>query len=100
MDADARRPTPPPPMSAQDLSALIRQLQPEVVITHPVTDVHPGHRHPAEPVLAALPEAAQRQAAHSTAARPARAWYPRRCVASAGAGICDDRVQYPAQAAA
>jgi N-acetylglucosamine malate deacetylase 1 len=46
----------PQPMSAQDLSALIRQLQPEVVITHPVTDVHPGHRHAAETVLAALPE--------------------------------------------
>jgi LmbE family N-acetylglucosaminyl deacetylase len=36
---------------------LITGTRPEVVITHPLADVHPGHRPVAEAVLAALPEA-------------------------------------------
>lgn len=45
----------PAPMSTHDLRGLLTRLLPEVVITHPVTDVHPDHRHTADTVLAALP---------------------------------------------
>lgn len=36
---------------------LLLELRPDIVITHPVRDVHPAHRHAAESVLGALPEA-------------------------------------------
>ncbi|WP_236568138.1 MULTISPECIES: PIG-L deacetylase family protein [unclassified Nocardiopsis] len=38
------------------LAALVEQKRPEVVITHPVRDVHPDHRRVAEALLEALPE--------------------------------------------
>lgn len=38
------------------LAALLEQERPEVVITHPVRDVHPDHRRVAEALLEALPE--------------------------------------------
>ncbi|NKY96640.1 GlcNAc-PI de-N-acetylase [Nocardiopsis dassonvillei subsp. albirubida] len=38
------------------LAALLEQERPEVVITHPVRDVHPDHRRVAEALLGALPE--------------------------------------------
>jgi LmbE family N-acetylglucosaminyl deacetylase len=41
----------------QSLSALMIQLRPDVVITHPTSDVHPDHRSLAATVLAALPDA-------------------------------------------
>ncbi len=45
------------PPSPQAIGDLIAALRPEVVITHPLADVHPGHRGIAAAVLAALPEA-------------------------------------------
>jgi LmbE family N-acetylglucosaminyl deacetylase len=36
---------------------LLNQVRPDVVITHPLHDVHPDHRHAASTVLAALPDA-------------------------------------------
>jgi LmbE family N-acetylglucosaminyl deacetylase len=45
------------PLTAEAISALIARLLPEVVVTHPATDVHPHHRGVAEAVLAAIPDA-------------------------------------------
>lgn len=45
------------PASPQAIGDLIARSRPEVVITHPLADVHPGHRHIAAMVLPALPEA-------------------------------------------
>ncbi|OHV63682.1 PIG-L deacetylase family protein [Pseudofrankia sp. BMG5.36] len=42
---------------AEAISALIARLRPEIVVTHPATDVHPHHRGVAEAVLAAVPDA-------------------------------------------
>ncbi|MFJ9446421.1 PIG-L deacetylase family protein [Kitasatospora sp. NPDC101235] len=39
------------------IRALLVELKPHVVITHPVLDAHADHRHAAEAVLEALPEA-------------------------------------------
>lgn len=47
----------PIPVTAAAVAELITEVRPDVVITHPVADVHPGHRATAEAVLAALPEA-------------------------------------------
>ena len=47
----------PPGRAASVITALIAETLPEVLITHPVADVHPGHRGMAETVLAALPGA-------------------------------------------
>jgi len=38
------------------LAALLSELRPDVVITHPVSDMHPDHSHCARSVLAALPD--------------------------------------------
>jgi LmbE family N-acetylglucosaminyl deacetylase len=45
------------PLSQQAVCDLIVQMRPEVVITHPLGDVHPDHREVAAAVLGALPEA-------------------------------------------
>ncbi|SRR5712691_3223958 len=37
-----------------DIRALICEIRPEVLITHPLDDVHPGHRQAATAVLAVL----------------------------------------------
>jgi LmbE family N-acetylglucosaminyl deacetylase len=37
---------------------LLRTVQPEIVITHPLRDVHPDHRTLAETIVAALPDVA------------------------------------------
>lgn len=47
----------PSPLSAAAVHELITGSHPEVVITHPLADVHADHRHVAATVLAALPEA-------------------------------------------
>lgn len=47
----------PAPVTPEHVRDLITGTRPEVVITHPLADVHPGHRHVAGAVLAALPEA-------------------------------------------
>jgi LmbE family N-acetylglucosaminyl deacetylase len=47
----------PSPLTAAAVHELITGARPEVVITHPLADVHPGHRQIAATVLAALPEA-------------------------------------------
>jgi N-acetylglucosamine malate deacetylase 1 len=47
----------PSPVSAPAVYELITGTRPEVVITHPLADVHPDHRQVAATVLAALPEA-------------------------------------------
>ena len=41
----------------QDIRALLCEIRPEVLITHPLDDIHPGHRQAAAEVLAGLPEA-------------------------------------------
>ena len=46
----------PAPVSATAIADLITDVRPDVLITHPLADVHPGHRATAEAVLAALPE--------------------------------------------
>ncbi|WP_045879126.1 PIG-L family deacetylase [Pseudofrankia sp. DC12] len=45
------------PVTPQALSAVLTELRPDVVITHPFADVHPDHRGLAASVLAALPDA-------------------------------------------
>jgi LmbE family N-acetylglucosaminyl deacetylase len=47
----------PPGCTAAVITALITATLPDVLITHPVADVHPGHRTMAATVLAALPDA-------------------------------------------
>jgi N-acetylglucosamine malate deacetylase 1 len=46
----------PAPVSAAAVGDLITEVRPDVLITHLLTDVHPGHRTTAEAVLAALPQ--------------------------------------------
>ena len=46
----------PAPVSAAAVADLITEVRPDVLITHLLTDVHPGHRETAEAVLAALPQ--------------------------------------------
>ena len=46
----------PAAVSAGAVADLITDVRPDVLITHPLADVHPGHRETAEAVLAALPE--------------------------------------------
>jgi LmbE family N-acetylglucosaminyl deacetylase len=45
------------PPNVQEITALLLELRPEVVITHPQHDVHPDHRATSTAVLAALPDA-------------------------------------------
>ncbi|MFD0274685.1 PIG-L deacetylase family protein [Kitasatospora sp. NPDC127111] len=45
-----------PALDATAVYDLLMQIRPEIVITHPVNDVHPEHRSVAAAVLAALPE--------------------------------------------
>jgi LmbE family N-acetylglucosaminyl deacetylase len=47
----------PAPAEACDLASLILAIRPDIVLTHPLADVHPDHRHAAAAVLAALPPA-------------------------------------------
>jgi LmbE family N-acetylglucosaminyl deacetylase len=47
----------PAAVSPAAVSKLITRCSPEVVITHPLSDVHPDHRQVAAAVLAALPDA-------------------------------------------
>ncbi|MGW2654366.1 PIG-L deacetylase family protein [Streptomyces sp. NPDC001478] len=44
-------------LTPASIQALLIELKPHVVITHPVLDPHADHRHTAEAVLEALPEA-------------------------------------------
>lgn len=46
----------PATVSAEAVADLITDVRPDVLITHLLADVHPGHRETAEAVLAALPE--------------------------------------------
>ena len=46
----------PVSVSAAAVAELITEVRPDVLITHLLTDVHPGHRETAEAVLAALPQ--------------------------------------------
>lgn len=43
--------------TADAVRGLLLEIRPEVVITHPLNDIHPDHRHAAEVLLQALPEA-------------------------------------------
>ncbi|GIG57175.1 hypothetical protein Lfu02_15470 [Longispora fulva] len=45
-----------PDMTIATVAALLAELRPDVVITHPADDVHPDHRHASGVVLGALPE--------------------------------------------
>lgn len=47
----------PSPVSATAVHDLITAYSPDVVITHPIADVHPDHRKVSATVLAALPQA-------------------------------------------
>lgn len=47
----------PAPATASDVTSLILATRPDIVITHPLADVHPDHRHIAATVLAAVPPA-------------------------------------------
>jgi LmbE family N-acetylglucosaminyl deacetylase len=46
----------PAPVSPASVADLITEVRPDVLITHPLADAHPGHRQTAEAVLAALPQ--------------------------------------------
>lgn len=45
-------------LTPTSLAELLRELRPEVAITHRLDDVHPDHRHTATTLLDALPDAA------------------------------------------
>lgn len=45
-----------PALDTPTIHQLLMETRPEIVITHPLRDVHPEHRAVAETVLAALPE--------------------------------------------
>jgi len=42
-------------LDSDTIGALLTQLRPDIVITHPLRDMHPDHRHTAKSLLAALP---------------------------------------------
>jgi LmbE family N-acetylglucosaminyl deacetylase len=66
----------PADFSSQDIRALICEIRPEVLITHPPGgDVHPGHRQAATAVLAGLPEAVI-STSHPAASKPPTATTP------------------------
>ncbi|WP_433530302.1 PIG-L deacetylase family protein [Micromonospora sp. CA-263727] len=43
-------------MSVPTVATMLREVRPEVLITHPSNDIHPEHRRCAEVVLSALPD--------------------------------------------
>ncbi|GAB3160970.1 PIG-L family deacetylase [Micromonospora sonneratiae] len=43
-------------LSVSTVATMLRQVRPDVLITHPTSDIHPDHRRCAEVVLSALPD--------------------------------------------